>query len=142
MTIRYRAGWLIPQQVLALTHFVPDVSMEDFMGIQADSAQAIETIQGSTSLIIDNRMIQNTDLAPLSQMLQAMPHINHPQLNHIVMIVPQALADSAATIPDQTVGHITLTHVASLDAAYDHLKSINPELDWVRLDQNFFQNLN
>ena len=28
MTLRYRTGWLIPNQVLALTHFVPDVSMD------------------------------------------------------------------------------------------------------------------
>lgn len=139
MTRRYRVDWLIPDQVLALTHFVPDVSMEDFMGIQADSRQALANVQNPIYLLIDNRIITNNQLAPLSQMLEAMPHIKHPQLQHIIMIVPDILSQDAATIPDQMIEHITLTHVATLDEAYDYLKQVDANLDWSALDTEFFK---
>lgn len=138
MARRYRAGWLIPKHVLALTHFVPEVSHDDFMGIATDTAQALEAISGNFYLIIDNRIIQNTDLAPLSMMLQAMPNLNHPQLQSIVMIVPDALEQAAETIPDQQQGHITLHHVDNLDEAYTYLREHDSGIMWNNLDTQFF----
>ena len=138
MTLRYRAGWLIPHHVLALTHFVPDVTPDDFAGIARDTANALEQINGDFHLIIDNRIIGNTDLAPLSMMLQAMPNLNHPQLKFIVMIVPEALEQSAETISDQQQGHITLHHVDNLHEAYEYLRTHDAGITWDNLDTDFF----
>jgi len=80
MITRFRAGWLIPQQLLALTHFVPEVTPEDFNQISANTTQTIAQVTGTFHLLIDNRIITNTDLAPLETMLGYMPQLNHPQL--------------------------------------------------------------
>lgn len=138
--MRYRAGWLIPKQLLALTHFVPDVSQEDFMGISSDTMQALNDVDGRFHLLIDNRIIHNTDLAPLAGMLGALPYLNHPQLSNIVMVIPEASTERAASIADQTQGHITLHHVDTLEDAYAYFREVDSVLNWESQDKAFFLN--
>ncbi len=136
--IRFRAGWLIPEKVLALTHFLPEVTPEDFARIAQDTQTALAQAEAEFHLILDNRMIADTNLATLDTMLQFMPQMNHPQLRWIVMILPQTLKGTAVTLPDQQVNQIRLTHVDTLTAAYDFLKSVDQTIDWSREMVNFF----
>lgn len=138
MAARYNAGWLIPSQVLALTHFVPDVSQDDFMGISAASMSALETAADDFYVIIDNRIISNTQLAPLSMMLEFAPYMNHSNLRHVIMIIPEIYEHSADSIPDQHEKGITLTHVDTLEQAYDVLHSLDDLIAWDKLDSEFF----
>lgn len=138
MTLRYRAGWLIPNQVMALTHFVPDVSMDDFMGIASDTTQAMKGVSNDFHVLIDNRIINNTQLTPLQTMLDSAPYMNHPHLRHVVVITPTALDQPADTIPPETVNQITLTHVDTLDDAYTHLRAVDATINWDALDSTFF----
>jgi hypothetical protein len=140
MATRYNSGWLIPNQVLALTHFVPDVTQEDFMSIASDSSAALENnVADDFYVLIDNRIILNTQLAPLAMMLQAAPYMNHPNLRQVIMIIPEAYDGGAETILDQQEKGITLTHVDTLEQAYEVLGSLDTSLNWDMLDKDFFK---
>ncbi len=136
--IRFRTGWFIPKKVLALTHFLPEVTPEDFTQIAQDTQTALAQVEGKFHLILDNHMIADTNLAALDTMLQFMPQMNHPQLRWIVMILPETLKGTAVTLPDQQYNQIHLTHVDTLTAVYDFLKSVDQTIDWSRQVINFF----
>lgn len=136
--IRFRAGWLVPQQILALTHFTPQVTPEDFAGITKDSQTALTQVHNEFHLILDNRIIADTNLATLATMLQFMPQMNHPQLRWIVMILPEMLRETAVTIPDQQYKHIHLTHVDTLADAFRFLRSVDETINWHDQNTDFF----
>lgn len=137
---RFRAGWLIPQQVLALTHYDPIVTPQDFAQIAQDTNTALAQVSGNFHLIIDNRIIAETNLATLDTMLQFMPQLNHPHLRWIVMIVPEALAGIAKTIATQQYEQIGLKHVDTLPAAARFLQSVDDTIAWSQVDEHFFAN--
>jgi len=141
---RFRAGWLIPQQLLALTHFDPIVTPEDFAQIAQDTNTALAQITGDFHLIIDNRIIAETNLATLDTMLQFMPQLNHPNLRWIVMILPEALAKAgvptAESMPTQHHAQISLKHVDTLPAATQFLQSVDESIRWNHIDKRFFTN--
>ena len=137
--LRFRAGWLIPNQILALTHFVPKVSAEDFAGITQATEEAIAQVDGNFHLIIDNRIIDHTELASLDTMLQVIPQLNHPQLRWIVMILPEKLTPSANRIEQQHHKQISLTHVETIADAYQFLNAKDPSLEWSHENKMFFE---
>ena len=138
MSERYRAGWFLPKQILALTHFVSEASAEDFMGIVKDTEKALAVVDQPFHLIIDNRLIANMELASLAMMLAAMPILNHPQLGWIVMILPEPLAGTAEEMPVQRQDGVALKHVDTLAGAFAFLKSVDRALDWAKQDLTFF----
>ena len=136
--IRFRAGWLIPQQILALTHFHPQVTPEDFAGIAQATQTALAQVTGEFHLILDNRIIADTNLATLATMLQFMPQMNHPRLRWIVMILPEVLRGTALTLPDQQYNQIHLTHVDTLPDAFKFLRSVDETIVWDKQNTDFF----
>ncbi len=136
--IRFRAGWLIPQQLLALTHFHPQVTPEDFAQITQQTQTALTQVSGEFHLLLDNRIIADANVATLDIMLQMMPQMAHPQLRWVVMILPELLRGTAVSIPDQQYNQIRLTHVDTLTAAYDFLRSVDETINWQKLDGDFF----
>ncbi len=137
---RFRAGWLIPQQVLALTHFDPIVTPEDFAQIAEDTNAALAQVDGNFHLIIDNRIIAETNLAMLDTMLQFMPQLNHPHLRWIVMIVPEAIATTAKSMATQHHAQISLKHVDTLPDAIRFLESVDETIKWTEIEEEFFIN--
>jgi hypothetical protein len=139
MTMRYKVGWPIAEHVLALTHFEPQVTTEDFAAIVADTQAALEQIRGPFHMLIDNRRISDTTLASLATMFQAFPMLKHPHLRWIVMIVPPVIGHEAASMAPQQQGEIRLKYVDSLDTALRHLATVDPALRPESLDQAFFE---
>ena len=139
MNVRYRAGWWVPQQVLALTHFVSDVSADDFAGIAQDTYAALQQVNGEFHVIIDNRIIANTELASLDTMLAAMPMMNHSQLRWIVMVLPEKLSGTAQQMATQQHEQIGLKHVDSLGEAKTFLNSVDETIDWEDIQIDFFE---
>lgn len=136
--IRFRAGWLIPQHLLALTHLHPQVTPEDFAQITQQTQTALTQVSGEFHLLLDNRIIADANVATLDIMLQMMPQMNHPQLRWVVMILPELLRETAVSIPDQQYHQIRLTHVDTLTAAYDFLRSVDETINWQKLNGDFF----
>jgi len=136
--MRYKADWLITQQILALTHFDSVVTPDDFAGIASDTARAIEDVENTFHVLIDNRIIESTNIAPLDLMLQAMPVMNHPQLRWIVVILPEHIKEQAQELEIQKAGDIQLRYVDSLETAYQHLRDVDNTLTWDAIDTEFF----
>jgi hypothetical protein len=136
--MRYKVGWPIAERVLALTHFEPQVTMEDFAAIVADTQAALEQIRGPFHMLIDNRRISDTTVAALATMFQAIPRLNHPHLRWIVMILPAAIRHEAAGMATQQHGEIRLKYVDSLDMALRHLATVDAAVRPDRLDHAFF----
>ena len=63
--MRYKAGWLVQNHILALTHFESVVTMEDFKGIATSANVALQEATQPVHLLIDNRIIAERTVATL-----------------------------------------------------------------------------
>jgi hypothetical protein len=136
--MRYKAGWFIPQQVLALTHLVPDVTPDDFVGIVAATNACLQEVSQPFHMIIDNRLIQNEQVVSLDTILQAMPQLRLPSLRWIVMILPQSVRHTAANREGQRIDDIQLIYVDTLASALDALQALDASLNWGGASEDFF----
>jgi len=125
---------------LALTHFDPVVTAEDFVQITALATAAISGAGQAFHLLIDNRTIADETVASLEMILQAFPLLQHPQLRWIVVVLPEAVKDNARTLPAQRRGLIQLRYVDSLAQAFAHLQAVDGSIDWEAQDRSFFVN--
>lgn len=119
--MRFRAGWLTKDQILALTHFEPVVTAEDFREIATETHAALQEASQVFHILIDNRIIAERTVASLDTMLQAMPMLNHPLLRWIVVVLPEAIKEMAVSMEVQKRGAIQLIYVDSLASAFQHL---------------------
>ncbi len=136
--MRYRAGWLLHHRILALTHYDPVVTYEDFQGIAAAAQASLQEVTQPFHLLIDNRIIRDRNPASLHTILNAMPAIRHPLLRWIVIVLPESIKESAAGMDVQKSGDIQLKYVDSLASAWQLLRAIDPRLNGIELDDSFF----
>jgi hypothetical protein len=129
--MRYKAGWLVPNHILALTHFEPLVTMEDFQGIATDAHVALQEATQPVHLLIDNRIIAERTVATLDSMLKALPILEHAHLRWIVVVLPQAVKETAAARQVERQGSIQLKFVDSLTSAFRHLAREDEHIDGV-----------
>lgn len=118
--MRYKAGWLVKDHILALTHFEPVVTMEDFRDIAADAHAALQEATQPFHLLIDNRIIAERTVASLDTMLKALPILENSHLRWIVVVLPEAIQETAANREVQRHGSIQLKFVDSLSSAFQH----------------------
>lgn len=136
--MRYNAGWLIQGKILALTHFEPVVTPEDFMGISARTQMALKETTQPFHLLIDNRIITNTTVVSLETILGSFPTNYHTMMRQIVLILPEAIKDQVHELSVQQNGEIQLSYVDGLETAYNLLRSVDPSIDWKEIDPLFF----
>lgn len=136
--MRYKAGWFIPQQILALTHLVPEVTQDDFMGILEATNACLQEAQHPFHLIIDNRIIKSEQVVSLDVILQSMPQLQQSPLRWVIMILPDPLRDTAFDRDVQQSGDVQLKYVDSLTIALDTLRGLDASLDWEARDSDFF----
>jgi hypothetical protein len=129
--MRYKAGWLVQNHILALTHFEPVVTMEDFRDIARDAHMALQEVTQPFHLLIDNRIIAERTVASLDLMLKALPILEHPHLRWIVVVLPEAIKETAADRQVQRHGSIQLKFVDSLTSAFQHLVREDDHIDGV-----------
>jgi hypothetical protein len=134
----YQLGWYVPNQIAALTHFHPDVTAEDFMGVVQAGQELLQHIGNEFYIIIDNRVVGMSSLASLSQMKQMVPYMNHPLLRWVVVIKPEHLALDTASLPVEQEGATQLKNVASLEEAIRHLRQTTIDVQWQQADMTFF----
>ncbi|KRF03323.1 hypothetical protein ASG89_23035 [Paenibacillus sp. Soil766] len=127
--MRYTAGWLVSNHILALTHFEPVVTMEDFQDIATDAHIALQKATQPFHLLIDNRIIAERTVATLDSMLKALPILEHTHLRWIVVVLPEAIKETAAARQVQRYGSIQLKFVDSLASAFQHLVSEDDRID-------------
>lgn len=119
--MRYKAGWLVQNHILALTHFESVVTMEDFKGIATSANVALQEATQPVHLLIDNRIIAERTVATLDSMLKALPILEHAHLRWIVVVLPEAIKETAAARQVERQGAIQLKFVDSLTSAFRHL---------------------
>ncbi len=136
--MRYRAGWIMKNRILALTHFEPEVTPEDFRAIEADANRALGQATEPFHLLIDNRMIARTAIITLDAILKAMPSIHHPQLRTIVIVLPEAIKEQAPGIDEQRIGLIRLKYVDGLESALAYLQGEDDSIDGRAISYSFF----
>jgi hypothetical protein len=125
-------------RILALTHFESVVTPEDFKSIAADTHKALQEATETFHILIDNRIIAEPTVASLDTMLQAMPVLQHPLLRWIVVVLPEAIKENAASMEDQQQGAIRLKYVDSLAAALRHLANEDGGIDDGKLIHSLF----
>ncbi|WP_239618003.1 hypothetical protein [Cohnella mopanensis] len=145
--MRYKAGWLVPNHILALTHFEPVVTMEDFRDIATDAHMALQEATQPFHLLIDNRFIVEKTVVNLDSMLKALPILEHTHLRWIVVVLPEAVKETAAVRQVQRHGSIQLKFVDSLTSSFQHLAREDDRIDgvagmelswsdWISYDEN------
>jgi hypothetical protein len=136
----YRVGWYIPEQIAALTHFHPDVTAEDFLGVVQVGQELLASVSNAFHIIIDNRQVGMASPASLSQMQQMVPYMNHPLLRWVVVIKPEHLAVDTENLPVEQAGEVRLKNVSSLLEGLKYLRQITGDLHWHQADMAFFPN--
>lgn len=126
--MRYRVGWPVPGRVLALTHFAPLVTGEDYAGIIAETGAALGGVERPFHMLIDNRRLADPTVTALDEMLLAFPQLAHPRLRWIVQVLPASISQAAPGMAEQRRGAIRLRFAASLEAAFDHLLAVDETL--------------
>jgi hypothetical protein len=87
----FKLDWFVSQQVLGLTHFHPEVTEADVMGVIQRGQELTNSIETPFHLLIDNRVVPMPGLLSLEQMVQMVPYANHPYLGWIVVVKPASL---------------------------------------------------
>lgn len=136
--MRYRVGWFIPQQIMALTHFVSEVTQDDFSGIVDATNICLQDASQPFNMIIDNRIIKNEQVVALEVILQSMPQLQNLPLRQVIMILPCAIGYKAATMEVQRMGDIQLRCVDGLTAAFATLRATDASLKWGLQISDFF----
>ncbi|NQX63172.1 hypothetical protein [Paenibacillus qinlingensis] len=119
--MRYKAGWLVQNHILALTHYEPVVTMEDFRDIATDAHMALQEATQPFHLLIHNRIIAERTVATLDSMLKALPILEHKHLRWIVVVLPEVIKETATVREVQRHGSIQLKFLDSLPSAFQHL---------------------
>ena len=136
----YRVGWVIPNQIAALTHYTSDILLDEFQAIAGESEALTASATDRFHLIIDNRIMNMAFVPDLATIRQAAPYTNTPLLQHIIMIKPEQMEGSANHLPSYTDEHLTLTYVDTLTDAVTFLKNEDPEIRWHEAESDFFPN--
>lgn len=136
--MRYKVGWFLPQQVMALTHLVPVVTQDDFIGISQDTTARLGEVTQPFHIIIDNRIIKNEQVVSLEMILQTMPQLQSQPLRWIIMILPDSLRHQAADMATQRAGTVQLMYVDSLVSAFAALRDVDASLNWDGQVSDFF----
>lgn len=136
----YRVGWVIPNQIAALTHYTSDILLEEFQAIAGESEALATSATARFHLIIDNRIMNMAFVPDLATIRQAAPYTNTPLLQHIIMIKPEQMEGSANNLPSYTDDHLTLTYVDTLGDAVNFLKAEDQEIRWHESESDFFPN--
>ena len=136
----YRVGWVIPNQIAALTHYTSDIMLEEFQEIATESATLADSATNRFHLIIDNRIMNMAFVPDLATIRQAAPYTNTPHLQHIIMVKPEQMEGSANDLPSYTDDHLTLTYVDTLADAVDLLKAEDRDIRWHEVESDFFPN--
>jgi hypothetical protein len=134
----YRVGWVIPNQVAGLTHYTPEVTLDEFQSIAGESNAMLNDIDKPFHIVIDNRIMNMAFLPDLQALQGAAPYMSNPYLRHVVMIKPQVMEGLAKDLPSYTDGNITLTYVDEIQDVVDLLKAADGDLRWHMVEADFF----
>jgi hypothetical protein len=136
--MRYKVDWFIPQQILALTHLVPEVSQEDFIAILEAVQSCLQQINQPFHLIIDNRIIKSEQVATLEVILNSNPQLQALPLRWILMVLPYTLQEKATMRETQQIGSVQLMYVDSIQAAFAAFQKLDTNLNWEYQLSDFF----
>lgn len=136
----YRVGWVIPNQVAALTHYTSDILLDEFQAIAGEAGALATSATETFHMIIDNRIMNMAFLPDLATIKRAAPYANTPHLQYIIIIKPEQMEGSANDLPSYTDAHLTLTYVDTLADAVNLLKAEDSELRWHEVESDFFPN--
>ena len=128
--MRYRAGWFVPQQIMALTHYVPVVTPEDFAGISEATDACLREARQPFHLIIDNRIIESTQVIGLDDILGAMPQLRDSQLRLIIIVPSRGTRGDLTSLIPQQAGAIRLHYAGDIEAAFAILRAVDNSLNW------------
>jgi hypothetical protein len=136
--MRYKVGWFISRQVLALTHLVPEVTQDDFVGIIDTANVCLAEAKQPFHMIIDNRIIKSAQVVPLEVILQTIPQLQASPLRTIIMVLPHHIRDRAVNMESQRIEDIQLTYVENLAAGFTALQTTDTSLSWDLQTPDFF----
>lgn len=136
----YRVGWVIPNQVGALTHYTPEVTLEEFQNIGGEASALFESASEPFHVIIDNRIMNMAFLPDLNTLKNSAPYMSNSNLRYVIMVKPNAMDGSASDLADYNDADVTLTYVDTLDEAIALLKAQDKNLRWHEVESDFFPN--
>lgn len=138
----YRVGWVIPNQVAALTHYTAEITLDEFQSIAGEAAALLVDASEPFHVIIDNRIMNMAFLPDLSGLQGSAPYMENPNLRHVVMVKPTAMQGWAKDLPSYTDENVTLTYVDDIQDVVDLLKAEDETLRWHMVEADFFPDAN
>ncbi len=136
----FKLDWLVPNQIIGLTHFYPDVTSDDVMGVIQKGQDLTSSIKDEFHILIDNRVVNMPAPLGLAQMKHMVPLLNHPMLRWIIVVKPASLTLDTSSLPMEKDGQLRLKNVSGLAEAIDFLRETLPDVQWQQIDATFFPN--
>ncbi len=134
----YKVGWVIPNQILACTYLTENIMPGSFMEIIDVIEPYIESAETPLSLIIDNRLLNQSFLTPLSQLQRNMPFLSGENINWVLVVKPASLKINVDQIPFELNNDVKLKHVADTKSAIKFLNIEEQGYSWEAIDDDFF----
>ncbi len=137
----YKLDWFIPNQIAALTHFHPEITQEDFIGVIQTGRALLADVSDIFHILIDNRFVEMASPVNLSQMKQMVPYMSHPALRWVVVVKSEQLSLDTSSLPVEQAEQTKLKNVATLAEAIHFLRENISGLQWGQANTNFFPNV-
>ncbi len=134
----FKLDWLVPNQIIGLTHFHSEVTPEDVTGVIQKGRELTSSVENEFHILIDNRVVNMPAPISLSLMKQMVSYMNHPSLRWVLVVKPTSLALDTSDLPIEKDGAAHLKNVSSLAEAIDFLQETAPDVQWEQIDATFF----
>src|SRR5690606_13487844 len=92
-------------------------------------------------LIIDNRMIESTQVIGLDDILGAMPQLLDSQLRWIIIVPSSGMRRDQTVLRTQQTGAIRLQYARDIETALDTLRAVDNSLNWNLQVPDFFADM-
>ncbi|PCJ64870.1 MAG: hypothetical protein COA58_11390 [Bacteroidetes bacterium] len=136
----YKVGWLVKNQLAALTHFHSNITQEDIQGVLKETQDLIKNITEPFSIIIDNRLAPINQIYSLTQLQSSSPVLSHPQLEYLIIIKPNHLTLTEKHKHIEIAKGVKLVNTSSINTSTDFLLEKNKTLSLKSINLDLFPN--
>ena len=136
----FKLGWISPKRLAGLTHFHPEITQDDMMGVYHGASELLKGADQEFHMIIDNRMAPLNALFTLQELQAMSPFLQHPLLKYLVVVKPLHLTLNEEQAQIQEANGVLLKNVSGIEEGMNFLKK-NQALSGITApDPQFFPN--
>lgn len=120
-TPNFKVDWILPQTLAGLTHFHPEITREDIMGVFEHTHALLQYVEKEFHILIDNRLAPLPYLYSLTELQAFSPVLSHPLLRYVVIVKPNHLTLGTSNMDVEASKDVLLKNVSTVREGMDFL---------------------